>query len=63
VPCPAWAKPELGPTFGNSARNAAEDCYVPGMPAADYRPVDAAKLVPAGSDIILNLHYTPTVKR
>ena len=26
---------------------------------ADYRPFQAAKLVPAGSDITLNLHYTP----
>src|SRR5262249_43820484 len=39
-----------------------EDCYVPGNPAADYRPVHAAKLVPAGSDITLNLHYTPNGK-
>jgi hypothetical protein len=37
----------------------AEDCYLPGNIAADYRGVNAAKLVPAGSDIVLNLHYTP----
>ncbi len=37
----------------------AEDCYLPGNPAADYREFQAAKLVPAGSDITLNLHYTP----
>jgi len=37
----------------------AEDCYVPGNFAADYRPINAAKLIPAGSDITFNLHYTP----
>jgi hypothetical protein len=57
------AIPDKGPTFGAPARagaNSAEDCYAPGLPAADYRPVRAAKLVPAGSDIVLNLHYTPS---
>jgi hypothetical protein len=37
----------------------AEDCYLPGNVAADYRPINAAKLIPAGSDITFNLHYTP----
>ena len=37
----------------------AEDCYLPGNVAADYRDFHAAKLVPAGSDIVLSLHYTP----
>jgi len=37
----------------------AEDCYLPGNVAADYRPINAAKLIPAGSDISFNLHYTP----
>jgi hypothetical protein len=56
------ALPDKGPTFGNRAgngRSMAEDCYLPGMPAADYRAFGAAKLVPAGSDLTLNLHYTP----
>jgi hypothetical protein len=35
------------------------DCYLPGNPAADYRPANAAKLIPAGWDITFNLHYTP----
>lgn len=35
------------------------DCYLPGNPAADYRPAKAAKLIPAGWDITYNLHYTP----
>jgi hypothetical protein len=37
----------------------AEDCYLPGNVAADYRPLRAGKLIPAGSDIAFNLHYTP----
>jgi hypothetical protein len=56
------ALPDKGPTFGRSngrIRSMAEDCYLPGNIAADYRGVNAAKLVPAGSDITLNLHYTP----
>jgi hypothetical protein len=40
----------------------AEDCYLPGNFAADYRSIDAAKLIPAGSDITFNLHYTPNGK-
>jgi hypothetical protein len=40
----------------------AEDCYLPGNFAADYRPINAAKLIPAGSDITFNLHYTPNGK-
>ena len=37
----------------------AEDCFLPGNVAADYRPLNAGKLIPAGSDIAFNLHYTP----
>jgi hypothetical protein len=63
-----------GPTFlgsgvdrssdGNPARppGGAEDCYLPGNFAADYRLINAAKLIPAGSDITFNLHYTPDGK-
>ena len=61
------AIPTKGPTFGPAGpggrgaapRSMAEDCYLPGNPVADYRDFKAAKLVPAGSDITLNLHYTP----
>ena len=58
------AIPEKGPTFGGQARglSTAEDCWVPGQIVADYRPFDAAKLVPAGSDISFTLHYTPNGK-
>jgi hypothetical protein len=56
------AIPEKGPTAGGQGRGLVEDCYVPGQIAADYRPFNAAKLIPAGSDINLNLHYTPNGK-
>jgi hypothetical protein len=36
-----------------------EECYEPGRQAADFRPYGAAKLIPAGTVIWLNLHYTP----
>jgi hypothetical protein len=63
---------DKGPTFlgpgvnrssdGNPAipPGGAEDC--PGNFAADYRLINAAKLIPAGSDITFNLHYTPNGK-
>ena len=37
-------------------------CYVPGVQADDYRPYHAAKLIPANSDITVQVHYTPTGK-
>jgi len=33
-------------------------CYLPGNSYDDYRLWNAGKLVPAGSDIIISLHYT-----
>jgi hypothetical protein len=36
-----------------------EECYEPGRGPADFRPYGAAKLIPAGTDIWVNLHYTP----
>src|SRR4029078_10289394 len=36
-----------------------EECYEPGRPPADFRPYNAAKLIPAGTDIAVNVHYTP----
>lgn len=69
---PAWsdkqrgedgsALPDGGPTFTGGVGFAAEDCYVPGNPALDFRRLHAAKLIPAGSDIKMSLHYTPNGK-
>jgi len=36
------------------------NCWVPGRAADDYRPFGAGKLIPAGSDISIQVHYTPT---
>ena len=33
--------------------------YVPGAPPANYRLYGAAQLVPAGSDFMIQMHYTP----
>jgi hypothetical protein len=33
--------------------------YIPGMQPWDFRLGNSAKLVPAGSDIVINLHFTP----
>ena len=50
----------LGVIFGRSAGTALiEECYEPGRPPADFRPFNAAKLIPAGTDIAVNVHYTP----
>jgi hypothetical protein len=50
----------LGVIFGRSNGTALiEECYEPGRPPADFRPYDAAKLIPAGTDIAVNVHYTP----
>jgi len=38
---------------------AAQDCYLPGNIAADFRPLNAAKLIRAGSDIVFVVHYNP----
>jgi len=37
-------------------------CFIPGNSVDDYRPWNAGKLVPAGSDIIFSLHYTANGK-
>jgi len=42
-----------------STNGGAEDCYLPGNPAADYRGLKAAKLIPAGYDVFYSIHYTP----
>lgn len=50
----------LGVIFGRSNGTALiEECYEPGRPPADFRPYNAAKLIPAGTDIAINVHYTP----
>ena len=35
-------------------------CYLPGAGALDLRPSNSAKLIPAGSDFVVQVHYTTT---
>ena len=62
----APATPRIG--GAGSGRQAGTDvgggfnCYVPGRTADDYRPFGAGKLIPAGSDISFQVHYTPIGK-
>ena len=35
-----------------------EFCYLPGLTMEDYRPVNAGVLVPAGTDMAVDVHYT-----
>jgi hypothetical protein len=53
--------PDAAAIFAESGSpgGSAQDCYLPGNVAADYRPLNAAKLIPAGYDIVFNVHYTP----
>ena len=39
-----------------------EALWVPGNPPADYRLWNAAKLIPAGYDLVVNVHYTTNGK-
>lgn len=34
-------------------------CFVPGIAAVDFRPYNAATLIPAGSDLTFSIHYNP----
>jgi hypothetical protein len=43
-------------------RNNNDFCYIPGNSVDDYRPWNAAKFVPAGSDMVFSLHYTANGK-
>jgi hypothetical protein len=71
APAPTGARtggPQLPPDFLNSPfgilsrSNGLEECYEPGRTPADFRPFNAAKLIPAGTDIAVNVHYTPNGK-
>jgi hypothetical protein len=43
-------------------RNNNDFCYIPGNSVDDYRPWNAGKFVPAGSDMVFSLHYTANGK-
>ena len=66
----AWTLPATASTTscppGSADRNVTasgnDGCYVPGKSFEDYRVFNAAKLIPAGSDVRVQIHYTPSGK-
>jgi hypothetical protein len=54
---PGSPRPRFVTSGGNN-----DGCYVPGKSFEDYRIFDAAKLVPANSDMRFQIHYTPAGK-
>src|ERR1041385_2917012 len=48
-----------GSAIQRARASSVEASYVPGISAFDYRIYGAGKLVPAGTDIIFSMHYTP----
>jgi hypothetical protein len=59
-PVPAAAAPRE--SLPRVSDDSGQECYLPGTQALDYRPLHAGKLVPAGTDILFNVHYTPNGK-
>ena len=43
-------------------RQGLDFCYIPGAGYDDYRPWNAGKFVPAGSDLVVSIHYTSNGK-
>jgi hypothetical protein len=54
--------PAFSPRLQTEGTNGIEYCYLPGNPVDDYRMDHAAKFVKAGTDIVVNMHYTPVGK-
>ena len=48
------------PPSTTAGSNGIEGCYVPGQLTQDYRIHGAAKLLKAGTDIVFQIHYTPS---
>jgi len=57
----AFFKPH-GSTAPLAGIGAAAAVYVPGFRAMDYRVHNAAQLIPAHSDLLVQMHYTPNGK-
>jgi hypothetical protein len=54
---------QLTETFiRNAIGGGFQDTYVPGHTFSDYRRYNAARFIPANTDVYLNLHYTPNGK-
>jgi hypothetical protein len=61
-PVPGRPRGPASPTPAGTDAGGGFNCYVPGRNADDYRPFHAGKLIPAGSDISIQVHYTPVGK-
>ncbi len=59
---PQAPPPGDGASPPGSAAGGGFNCYVPGREADDYRKFGAGKLVPANTDISIQVHYTPIGK-
>ena len=49
---------EIGPRVDLGSFTGLEAVFLPGKPPMDFRIHNAAKLIPAGWDVVLQLHYT-----
>ena len=49
----------LAVAFMLAFTNGLEDCYEPGRAPSDFRPYHAAKLIPASTDIAIQMHFSP----
>jgi len=56
---PAAAGVGRRPASITAGSNGIEGCYVPGRASEDYRRYNAGKLIKAGTDFVLQVHYTP----
>ncbi len=54
---------ELGVTLGGTPSGGFEGCYETGQGAFDYRPYQAARLIPGNSDMVFQMHYAPRGKK
>ena len=58
----AFERRPNGPASGGDGTGIGFVCYVPGRHMHDFRPHNAALLVPAGYDVAWQVHYTPNGK-
>ena len=62
APAPPRPRPTASGRTPGADLGGGFNCYVPGRAADDYRPFGAGKLIPAGSDLSVQVHYTPIGK-
>ena len=55
-------KPSASANVSTTGDGGGGECYLPGTQPMDYRPLHAGKLIPAGTDVLFQVHYTPNGK-